>query len=317
MGIGLCACQKDNLPPVPLFTVSPHQGDSLTVFYFDARETYDPESPDFGIQVRWDWDGDSNWDTDYSQQKEYAMRFRSKGTRIIMMEAVDPKGLTSLIPDTIILYVDNPFLDSLVDPRDGMVYKTARINGYWLMTDNLRYGLHIPDSLWQTDNDQAEYYSFKNSEDKLSYGGLYTWDEALDYDYKPGLQGLCPPGWHVPEVSEWEDALSIFRSSGIDLLYYLGPESPSAFNLEFYGMMNFVNPGDSTTGYFYEQSKVAYWVSDKPFTIFQDPDKRIQRIVFQRFNWEIVQHLYRRADYSIQDPLYTYASYIRCFQDRE
>ena len=87
----------------------------------------------------------------------------------------DTKGITSLVSDTIILYDDNPFVDSLLDPRDGQVYNIARINGYWIMTENLRYGTMLPD---------------KN-------------------EYHPGVQGLCPPGWHIPEISEWQDALRI------------------------------------------------------------------------------------------------------------
>jgi len=309
------SCRKENLPPVPLFTVSPHQGDSLTVFYFDARETYDPESPDYGIQIRWDWDGDGVWDTEYSQEKEHALRFNSRGQRIIIMEAVDNKGITSSCQDTILLYSDNPFIDSLVDPRDGQIYSTARINGYWIMTENLRYGNSLPDSVWQENNDQAEYYSFNNDQEKEFYGGLYTWDEVMDYDYHPGVQGLCPPGWHIPEVREWQDAMSIFPEGGLDIMYYLGPESPSGFKLELFGMMSFVNPGDSTMGYYYDRSKVAYWCSDEPIKILQDPDQNIQRIVFTRNGREIVHHLYRRADHSIQDPLYTYAGYVRCFKD--
>ncbi len=311
------SCKKENLPPVPNFTVSPHQGDSLTVFYFDARQTYDPESPDYGIQIRWDWDGDSIWDTEYSQDKEHAKRFNTQGERVIIMEAIDTRGLTSIFKDTIVLYQDNPFIDSILDPRDGQVYSTARINGYWMMTENLRYGTLLADSIWQENNDQAEYYSFEHDPAKEYYGGLYTWDEVMDYDYNPGVQGVCPPGWHIPEVSEWKDALSIFPEKGIDLLYYLGPESPSGFNLEFYGMMNFVNPGDSTTGHFYERTKVAYWCSDKPITILENPDHNILRAVFNRHSWGIVNHLYRRADHSIQDPLFTYASYVRCFKNSD
>ena len=138
----------------------------------------------------------------------------------------------------------------------------------------------------------------------------------MDYKYKAGVQGLCPPGWHIPEISEWNEALKIFPDKGIDLLYYLGPQSPSGFNLEFYGMMNIVNPGDSTVGYYYDGSTVAYWCSDRPIKILQNPDENINRIVFRRNYWSIVYHLYRRADHSIQDPLYTYASYVRCFKNQ-
>ena len=133
-GLLIISCSKENMPPVSIFNVSPHQGDSLTVFYFDARKTYDPESPDYGIQIRWDWDGDAAWDTEYSRNKEYAMRFNTRGQRIVIMEAIDPEGITSTTQDTIVLYEDNPFIDTITDPRDGNIYSIARMNGYWIMT---------------------------------------------------------------------------------------------------------------------------------------------------------------------------------------
>ena len=51
---------------------------------------------------------------------------------------------------------------------------------YYLMrefTDNI--------TIFHIDNDEAEYYSFDGSVEKLTYGGLYTWDEALNYEFKP------------------------------------------------------------------------------------------------------------------------------------
>jgi uncharacterized protein (TIGR02145 family) len=40
------------------------------------------------------------------------------------------------------------------------------------------------------------------------YGGLYLWDEMMDYTASSnsnpsGRQGICPPGWHVPSDAEW------------------------------------------------------------------------------------------------------------------
>ena len=32
---------------------------------------------------------------------------------------------------------------------------------------------------------------------------VYQWDEMMRYDDTPGLQGLCPPAWHVPTEAEW------------------------------------------------------------------------------------------------------------------
>jgi len=35
------------------------------------------------------------------------------------------------------------------------------------------------------------------------YGGLYQWDEAMQYSTTVGVQGICPTGWHLPADSEW------------------------------------------------------------------------------------------------------------------
>lgn len=46
------------------------------------------------------------------------------------------------------------------------------------------------------------------------YGGLYNWDEAVsggleneikyvNGDPNQGIQGICPNGWHIPDVNEW------------------------------------------------------------------------------------------------------------------
>jgi uncharacterized protein (TIGR02145 family) len=35
------------------------------------------------------------------------------------------------------------------------------------------------------------------------YGGLYQWKEMMQYVNTPGVQGICPTGWHVPDVYEF------------------------------------------------------------------------------------------------------------------
>ena len=45
-------------------------------------------------------------------------------------------------------------------------------------------------------------------------GALYQWDELMQYSQQPGIQGLCPPGWHVPTASEWDDLLSFYNGPG-------------------------------------------------------------------------------------------------------
>ena len=59
----------------------------------------------------------------------------------------------------------------------------------------------------QTNNDIIEKYCFGNlsaSCTTLGYGGLYQWDEAMQYVTTPGTQGICPTGWHIPTIEEFE-----------------------------------------------------------------------------------------------------------------
>ena len=36
----------------------------------------------------------------------------------------------------------------------------------------------------------------------------------MRYDPTPGSQGLCPPGWHVPTSTEWDELLSFYIGPG-------------------------------------------------------------------------------------------------------
>jgi len=55
-----------------------------------------------------------------------------------------------------------------------------------------------------TDNGIIEKYCIDNSYYKCwDYGGLYQWDEMMQYQITPGIQGICPPGWHIPTDEEW------------------------------------------------------------------------------------------------------------------
>ena len=101
----------------------------------------------------------------------------------------------------------NPFScgGDLTDVRDGKKYKTANFSGHCWMTENLVYGstLGSPGTP-QTDNCIPEKYCTPAALGCATYGGMYQWDELMDYAVMPGTKGICPPGWHVPTESEWQ-----------------------------------------------------------------------------------------------------------------
>jgi uncharacterized protein (TIGR02145 family) len=96
----------------------------------------------------------------------------------------------------------------LTDVRDGRQYKTASISGRCWMAENLNYGtiLVSPGSA-QTDNCLAEKYCGPLDMSCSQYGGLYQWDEAMEYSVVPGSKGICPPEWHLPTEAEWQSLI--------------------------------------------------------------------------------------------------------------
>lgn len=92
----------------------------------------------------------------------------------------------------------------LTDRRDGRDYKTVQIGSQCWMAENLNIGDRISTVKDQRDNNIIEKHCYDNDDHYCGiYGGLYQWDEVMQYDTTEGTQGICPDGWHVPSDSEW------------------------------------------------------------------------------------------------------------------
>jgi uncharacterized protein (TIGR02145 family) len=94
--------------------------------------------------------------------------------------------------------------NTLMDIRDNKIYPTVQIGFQCWMASNLNYGNTISSTQDQRDNCVSEKYCYSdNPGNCTNYGGLYQWDELMRYDESPATQGFCPPGWHIPDESEW------------------------------------------------------------------------------------------------------------------
>lgn len=80
------------------------------------------------------------------------------------------------------------------------------------MAANLNVGTMITGVTNQTNNSIAEKYCYNDvAANCTTYGGLYQWDEMMNYGAtvncdpcgSSGRQGLCPTGFHVPTDLEW------------------------------------------------------------------------------------------------------------------
>ena len=86
----------------------------------------------------------------------------------------------------------------------GETYHTTLISGQCWMSKNLNAGVMIEGIKNQSNNGVIEKYCYDNKPENCKiYGGLYQWDELMEYSTKPGSQGICPKGWHVPTAIEW------------------------------------------------------------------------------------------------------------------
>jgi uncharacterized protein (TIGR02145 family) len=88
---------------------------------------------------------------------------------------------------------------------EGQVYTTIQIFSQCWLKKNLNVGTMINGNQNQTNNSIKEKYCYNNEPDSCNkYGGLYQWNEMMQYTTQQGAQGICPPGWHLPTDEEWK-----------------------------------------------------------------------------------------------------------------
>ena len=104
---------------------------------------------------------------------------------------------------------------------EGHTYTTRQIYNHCWLTENLNVGFMISGDQEMADNGFIEKYCYNNELDSCyKYGGLYQWQEMMEYDNKERARGICPPGWHIPSDLEWK-----ILEGSIDSLYrILDPE---------------------------------------------------------------------------------------------
>ena len=94
--------------------------------------------------------------------------------------------------------------DSIIDHRDGKKYGTVLIGKQCWMSQNLNFGSMILGVTPQTPGTD-EKYCYDDFETKCdTFGGLYQWDEMMQYVTDEGTQGICPEGFHLPTGAEWK-----------------------------------------------------------------------------------------------------------------
>jgi len=99
-------CSKpDSDPPFAFIRVIPPYGVIGTEFTLDASRSTDDDDPLEALQVRWDWNGDNTWDTEYTTEKTARRRYDVEGTLPIRLEVRDTDGLTDTTRNYVHVFV--------------------------------------------------------------------------------------------------------------------------------------------------------------------------------------------------------------------
>jgi uncharacterized protein (TIGR02145 family) len=88
---------------------------------------------------------------------------------------------------------------------EGEEYKTVAIGEQCWFKRNLNRGTFLIGIYDMSDDGVVEKYCYNNLEINCKdYGGLYQWDELMNYSTTPGCKGICPEGWHIPTDEDFK-----------------------------------------------------------------------------------------------------------------
>jgi uncharacterized protein (TIGR02145 family) len=122
-----------------------------------------------------------------------------------------------------------PGLPTFTDPRDGQIYPTVQIGDQCWFKKNLNY-----------DYGTSACYNHNPNNCEV-YGRLYDWSTIMNgasssNAVPSGVQGICPPGWHVPSDAELQL-----------LIDYLGGVSIAGGKLKEAGLEHWYSPNSGAS----------------------------------------------------------------------
>ena len=129
-------------------------------------------------------------------------------------------SVTSTVDEiTFLNTTTTPFVCGDVILYGGDKYPTVQIGDQCWFQKNLNIGTRINGNTDQTNNGGAniiEKYCYDDIDGSCTtYGGLYQWAEAVQYQngatnltspspaFTGNVQGICPPCWHIPTLAEF------------------------------------------------------------------------------------------------------------------
>lgn len=219
----------ENTPPRPHILTPSLYGSRQTQFFFNLRQSLDDHTATSKLLFRWDFDGDSVWDTNQNSDLEVYYQYGTAGIYTCFLEAEDEEGLrdtTSIVLDVSPYDYQTGYLK---DKRDNKYYGTVKIGDQWWMSQNLDY--RIPP---KEDLPHVQKCIFIGGCER--FGSLYALEFANAY-MATYHDNICPEGWHIPSQEEMEKLIeNVEYPGGMNALI---PHGSSGFNALFGGYITY------------------------------------------------------------------------------
>ena len=216
----------------PIITTGPHNADVFLIIW-----NWTSDSP--GLNYKWNTTDDfwtaTSIGTGISYTEEY-LDCNTEYTRYLWAYSSCWTSQTMILTQmTLPCPPPCPGIPSVY--YEGLIYNTVQIGSQCWLKENLNVGLKINGAQEQTNNGIIEKYCYENNDAYCDvYGGLYQWNELMQYITAEGAKGICPMGWHIPTDLEWTT-----------LTTHLGGESLAGNKLKEMGASHWMWPNTGAT----------------------------------------------------------------------
>ena len=168
--VGSCSTKienEKNVIPVATFQMSAEKGTLKTVFSFDASVSI---VDDKSLQIRWDFENDGEWDTEYSTEMKINHQYLIPGEKTVKLEVKDESGKIHQHTKTLevlhVIHVSSNASTTMIVLNDGSL---------WAVGSNLGIDKNINGILGTgTVESYSEFVKIMDNVESVDLGQFHT-----------------------------------------------------------------------------------------------------------------------------------------------